>query len=168
MSKARQVADDLTVILRDYGRRITSLEALAVSSSVQARAPRGIVGTPYTSTSNSIGYIASGDTDMTFNADLFAGRHYVPFVHAQVAITASSSWNLNCSIDGISRARFAKYDPGGSATFPMDSMFIWTAPADDNVTFTVSLIETSGTATLTLNAGTNIPRIFGLIDLGKP
>lgn len=129
---------------------------------------RGIIAR-HVLTASSVGYTATGNSDMTFTADTSAGRLYVVRFMANAVINAAGRWLFELTVNGTVVARLGDADQavvGWTIGGNVNGNIMWEPGALAAAVFRVRHTEISGTSTLTYNATATTPRFFYLEDVG--
>jgi hypothetical protein len=133
-------------------------------------AARGLVGTPFISTSNSANYTSNVTTDFACNGvAVDSTRVYRAHINTVTVANADATWFFYFQVNGAFYARMGvlRIDPGVGVigTDHMNCSTLW-FPSSGTYNLTVGLQEFSGSATIHFEAAADTPRQFWIEDAG--
>lgn len=118
-------------------------------------------------TADSIGYTASGNTDMVLSGVSVRGdRNYKVHLGAHLTISAAAVWTVRLNIDAVEMGRFTVVNEFFAGGEYHSADLLYQPPANATVELRVYVVESSGTATFTFKGASTNPRQFWIEDFG--
>lgn len=127
---------------------------------------RGFVGR-HVLTSNSVGYTATGNSDLTTTVDLLAERDYLIHAYINATLSAAGRWYFSAMVDGVKVDRMHDTQDVGVLGGGQLCTILY-QPLVDHVAAVVRLYHTevSGTSTMTYAGSSGAPRYLAVEDIG--
>lgn len=127
---------------------------------------RGVIGTPFSSTSSSSTYTSTGASDMSIaSVPIDTTRVYRVHLHSAWGVSAAARWLIELQENSVTIARMDDTTDLGSATSDVSSVSVLWYPTTATPTIRVYLTKVSG-GNFNFQGGAALPRYFWVEDAG--